>query len=94
MADAYWDQGNVEVDESYDEESMDSRMSYILVNGATIEVQPGSSMKETVRTYARDAGLGKFRVFLNGSEVRPSEAPEVVEAGTKIELRPFDVAGI
>jgi hypothetical protein len=42
---------------------------------------------------ARDAGFGKFRIILNGSEIKPSQAPEVLNEGDKVEIRPYDVAG-
>jgi len=67
--------------------------TYIEVNGATIDVEPGSNLKEVVIRTARDAGLGKFRVFLNGEEVKPSQAPEVFNEGDVVRLAAYDVAG-
>jgi hypothetical protein len=64
-----------------------------LVNGASIPLTPNTSFKDTVLSLSRDAGFGKFRVFLNGDEVKPSQSPEMLSEGDKIELRPYDVAG-
>jgi hypothetical protein len=65
----------------------------IRVNNSDREIEPGSSFIETVKATARDAGLGKFRTYLNGREIRPSEAPDTIDEGMKLELRPYDVAG-
>ena len=89
MEDQYWD-GNEE--KVYDESESDLN-TYIRVNGSDRRIDVGSSLTSVIKETARDAGLGKFRVFLNGEEIRPSEAPDVVEEGMGLELRPFDVAG-
>lgn len=89
MEDQYWD-GNEE--KVYDESDSDLN-TYIRVNGSDRQIDVGSSLTSVIKETARDAGLGKFRVFLNGEEIRPSEAPDVVEEGMGLELRPFDVAG-
>ena len=84
----YWDSGSVE------ESGLDRGVgTYIVVNGSRIPVNPGSSFVETVRSHAEDAGLGKFRVFFNGDEVKPSMAPDIVSENDNIELRPYDIAG-
>jgi hypothetical protein len=66
----------------------------IRVNNSDRAIEPGANFVEVVKSTARDAGLGKFRTFLNGSEIRPSEAPDTIEEGMKLELRPYDVAGV
>jgi hypothetical protein len=63
------------------------------VNGSELPLQAGATFADAVKSTARDAGLGKFRVYLNGSEIRPQDAPSVVEEGMKLELKPYDVAG-
>lgn len=85
----YWDQG--EEEELYDEGP--AYATYIRVNGMNHDVEPGSSFNDTVLQMARGAGLGKFRVFLDGEEVGKTESPEVIAEGMKVELRPYDVAG-
>lgn len=67
----------------------------ITVNGSTQDITEniGESFGATITEIARNASMGKFRVFLNGTEVKPEDAPETVVAGASIELRPYDVAG-
>ena len=67
--------------------------TFIRVNGANLPIEPGTSFRSAVTNAAQNAGLGKFRVFLDGNEVKPSESPEVVQEGSHMELRPYDVAG-
>ena len=64
-----------------------------LVNGAFIELEPGLSLVETAMSLARDAGYGKFRVFLNGEEFEPEDCPESIEEGDILKVTAFDVAG-
>lgn len=90
MTDEHWD-NSPEVEQVYGEEA--DLNTFVRVNGGNIAINPGANFIETVKATARDAGLGKFRVFLNGEEVKPSEAPESIAEGTRIELRPYDVAG-
>jgi hypothetical protein len=65
----------------------------VLINGATIPVEVGASFKDTIKNISLDAGFGKYRVFLNGAEIRPSEAPQTFNEGDKVELRAYDNAG-
>lgn len=65
----------------------------VIINGSSIPVSPGSSMVETVKRMALDAGYGKFRVFINNAEIKPSEAPALINENDKIEIRPYDKAG-
>jgi len=64
-----------------------------MVNGAFIELEPGLALAETAMALARDAGYGKFRVYLNGSELEPEDCPEVIEDGDVLKVMAFDVAG-
>ena len=91
--DQYWDQ-EVGVEEEEIRQRPEAPGSFIRVNGANISVQPGASAVETIKATARDAGLGKFRVYYNGSEVKPSDIPTQITEGAMIELRPYDVAGV
>ena len=88
----YWDQ-DVGVEEETIRRTTDAPGSFIRVNGANISVQPGADAVESIKSEARNAGLGKFRVYYNGTEVKPSEIPAQVTEGAMIELRPYDVAG-
>lgn len=65
----------------------------LTVNGSTTNVTAGTSFRDTVIGAARDAGLGKFRVILNGSEIDPADAPDTLESGMSLEIRPYEVAG-
>ena len=85
----YWD-GNEE--KVYDESESELN-TYIRVNGSDLPLNPGDNLMNAVKETARNAGLGKFRVFLDGQEIRPSEAPDVIVEGMHLETRPFDVAG-
>ena len=89
MEEQYWD-GNEE--KVYDEGPSDLN-TYIRVNGSDRQIEVGSSMVSVIKETAIAAGLGKFRVFLDGQEIRPSEAPDTITEGMGLELRPFDVAG-
>ena len=64
----------------------------VKINGATLPLEVGSSLRETVVHMAQEAGFGKFRVFMNGEEVKPSASPELIAEGTRMEIRPFDPA--
>ena len=63
------------------------------VNGNITAVEAGVNLKELVLSFARDAGYGKFRFYVNGTEVLPQNAPEVTEAGVAYKIAPYDVAG-
>ena len=86
----YWDRGPSVTERA----SYSGSGTYIIVNGSQRDVDPGSSFVQTVRDHAKDAGLGKFRVFFNGDEVKPSRAPDTISENDNIELRPYDVAGL
>jgi len=89
MRNEYWDQERET--EVYDEGP--GSATYLRVNGMNNEVEIGASFRNTVLAMAKDAGLGKFRVFVGGEEIGKSEAPEQFTEGMKVELRPYDVAG-
>lgn len=67
----------------------------ILVNGSYQNLEVGSNFIGACKSVALQAGFGKFRVFLNGTEVRPSSlsSDRIVETNDKVEIRPFDEAG-
>lgn len=70
-----------------------SETANVRINGSNSTVEAGTSFRDTVVNAARDAGLGKFRVMLNGSEIDPAAAPATLEAGMNLEIRPYEVAG-
>lgn len=68
----------------------------VLINGSYMTVETGAPIIETVKRMALDSGFGKFRVFLNGVDVKPSEigANDTISASDRLEIKPYDVAGI
>lgn len=67
--------------------------TYVKVNGSYISIEPGSLFRDVVKDVSLNAGFGKFRVYLNSQEIKPSEAPEIVNTGDRIEIRAYDEAG-
>jgi hypothetical protein len=65
----------------------------MIVNGSVINLEAGSDFVTTVKDIARNANFGKFRLYLDGSEISPAEAPSTITSEMKVELRPYDVAG-
>lgn len=65
----------------------------VLVNGSYRNLEVGAPFLQSVQNVALQAGFGKFKVLLNGTEVRPSTAPSVIESDMNLEVRPFDEAG-
>lgn len=79
--------------DDYDEGREESAGASILVNGSRQPLEIGADFMNSVKSVALQAGFGKFKVFLNGTEVRPSSAPSTIEEGQRLEIRPFDEAG-
>jgi hypothetical protein len=84
----YWDNSPEEAEYEGDYEG-----TFITVNGSRLDVNPGAPFVQTVRDAAINAGLTKFRTFLNGEEFSPATAPETFIEGDVVELRRYDVAG-
>jgi len=84
----YWD-GTPEEDGINEEVSG----TFVFVNGSYVTIEPGQEFIPAIKEVARNAGLGKFRVFLDGEEFTPEDAPTYVEEGFKVELRKYDQAG-
>jgi len=64
-----------------------------IVNGAFVSLEAGTELATEVMRLATDAGYQKFRVFLNGEEIEPTEAPDLIEEGDVLKIMAFDVAG-
>ncbi len=79
----------------YDDDYEDVRSDgpTILVNGSHQPLEVGANFMNSVKSVALQAGFGKFKVFLNGTEVRPSSAPTEIRPDHRVEIRPFDEAG-
>lgn len=69
-------------------------MSTLTINGAVNTLEAGSSFRDAVVEAARNAGYGKFRVYLNGAEIDPASAPATIGATDALEIRPFEKAGV
>ena len=93
MSEEYWDNNINEVEEVIDKENEEYN-TYIRVNGSNIAIEPGLNFAEEVKNVALNAEFGKFRVFLNNEEIKPSTAPNIFESGMKAEIRPYDKAAI
>lgn len=65
----------------------------IMVNGSYQALEEGANFLQSVKNVANQAGFGKFRVYLNGTEIRPSSAPDVIADDMNVEVRPYDEAG-
>jgi hypothetical protein len=65
----------------------------ILVNGSFLNKEVGQPFATAVIAAAKNAGFGKFRVFLGGEEISTDRAPALFEEDTQVEIRPYDVAG-
>ncbi len=85
-----WDANPIRV---YDEVPNENLNTYVRVNGSDLPLTPGASFAATVKEVARDSGLGKFRVYVNGAEMKPADAPDTIEEGMSLEMRAYDVAG-
>ena len=60
---------------------------------AATYLKPGTSFNK-IPELASKAGFSKFRVWIDGKEIDPSDAPAEVTAGMQIEVRRDDnVAG-
>ena len=66
-----------------------------MVNGSLVELESGENFINAVMGLARDASLGKFRVFLGGDEIDADspECPEFIEDGMQLKIVPYDEAG-
>ena len=65
----------------------------IIVGENEVEVEHGKPFAETVIAIAREAGLKRFRVFVDGNEVSPNNAPQNFEGIQRVEIKPIDEAG-
>lgn len=94
MSNDFFDQ---EMDnDGYDDAPMTSRPTgaNVLINGSYQTLEIGSNFLHACQTVALQAGFGKFKVWLNGTEVRPSSVRDmVVSDDMQVEIKPFDEAG-
>jgi hypothetical protein len=88
----HWDEN---IDEVY-EDAPEDWTTYIRVNGSTLPLEVGADFETTVKTVAQNSKMGKFRLFLNGSELFPEdgELPDRIEEGMQFDMKPYDKAGL
>ena len=93
MSEEYWDQDSNETTEETETDIDDSSYStFVRVNGGDVRIEPGVNFTESIKNIALNAEFGKFRVFLNNEEIKPSESPDIFKSGMKAEIRPYDKA--
>jgi hypothetical protein len=72
----------------------DSNKATIVVDGTRLTVDAGTDFRTKVNEVARQYGLGKIRVLLDGDELyNENDAPATIPAGCLIEIRRDDRAG-
>ena len=71
--------------------SMRSRSdkAMVCIDGKAEYLDPGTSFAEIPRLAAKHK-MGKFRLWLNGTEISENQAPSSVSAGDRIEIRRED----
>ena len=62
----------------------------VMTPAGPVEATVGARFGETIKGCARHAGMTKFKVYVNGAEIKPDNAPATVEAGAEVILFPYD----
>jgi len=76
------------------DEDGDSEAIPILCDGETFEADEDEDFSSTIKKLAREAGWGRFRVFVDGKELeKTSEAPETFEGLDEVKISKYDEAG-
>lgn len=80
---------------SWNTEETGSNTAIIIVGGSRQTVEAGVPFTAKVNEVARQHGLGKIRVILDGSELfSEGDAPTNIPAGCTIDIRRDDRAGL
>lgn len=74
-------------------ENVNAEGCVFVVNGETFSVPVGENLKDKVIEFAKIAKYSKFRLYIEGVEVAPNEAPLYTENGKEYKISAFDVAG-
>ena len=61
-----------------------------LPSGSTKKVKASDPFGETIRNIARDAGLSKFNVYVDGEEIDAAKAPAKFSGIRTVELKKYD----
>jgi len=72
-----------------DDTSSEKAVVY-LPSGKEVRVNDNDSFSETVRKIARDAGISKFNVKVDGEEIEASDAPTDFSGVDEVEIIKYD----
>jgi len=73
-----------------DDSSSEEKAMVYLPNGESVPVNDKDPFSDTVRQLARDAGLSKFNVIVDGKELEASEAPNDFSEVDEVEIVKYD----
>jgi len=76
--------------------SEESEPVTIVIGGKEVTVDPEEYFVDTIKSLAREHGIGKFVVKVDGREISPEDAPETFEDlnGYLVRIEPIDEAGL
>ena len=72
--------------------TQESRNAVVEMYSESREITPGTPFKQTITEMGREAGLKEMKVYLNGEELNPANAPATFRAGDVVKIRPYDKA--
>lgn len=70
------------------------RNAVIEVQESRHEVRPGENFGRKVKEIADSKGVKNFKVYLNGGEVAPADAPSSFREGDEVKIVPYDKAAL
>jgi len=78
-----------------EENTWTSEEKIVVIASKEITVDPSEDFVSTIKRLARENGIGKFVVKVNGREISPDEAPETFEEleESVVRIEPVDEAG-
>jgi len=62
----------------------------IYINGTTTEVDQTEPFKSTVRSLAIGKGFSRFKVFADGEQIKPENAPETFVGIGEVRIEKYD----
>ena len=65
----------------------------VLVAGVEKEVSPNVNFVETIKRLAKEAGITKFNVYVDGENINPADAPATFEGLTEVKIVPYGEVG-
>lgn len=67
--------------------------AYVIAGWLQKKVPAGKQFSETIQKIAREAGFVSYRVYLDGTEITPDDAPAKIPSGARIEITPDTKVG-